>query len=113
HTVVEDAELERFARELAPPAEVEDAVLGTLAFDPRLRWYQGRCRGASGSSYRISITPPDPRRPGPRIEQARAIVAWVDEHRSEIGRAAADELWPTWDANWRDEDEDDIDREAF
>ena len=113
HTGVEDDELERFARELAPPAEITDAVLGAFVFDARLRWYTGCHCSASGASYRIRVTPPDRRRPGPRIEQARAIVAWVDEHRSEIARAAADALWPLWDGTWRQDDEDDIDREDF
>lgn len=112
-SVVEDDELEQLARALAPPAEITDAVLGTFVFDARLRWYTGCHCSASGASYRIRVTPPDRRRPGPRIEQARAIVAWVDEHRSEIARAAADALWPLWDGTWRQDDEDDVDREVF
>jgi hypothetical protein len=112
-SVIEDDELERFASALAPPAEVTDVVLGTFAFDPSMCWYTAHHRSASGASYEVRLTPPDPKQPGPRIEQARAIVAWVDANLDAIGRAVADELWPLWDRTWRQDDEDDIDREAF
>jgi len=40
-------------------------------------------------------------------------VAWIESNLDAVREADADQVWPTWDSGWRQEDELHVDREAF
>ncbi|MCC6876999.1 MAG: DUF2262 domain-containing protein, partial [Sandaracinaceae bacterium] len=105
----QDDELAAFARSVAPPEHLDDPELGRLSFDPRLRWYTQRREGG----LCVQVWPADAREPDAVLSRARPVVRFVEAQRESLRCAVADRMWALWDGDWRQPEEEHIDRAAF
>jgi hypothetical protein len=85
----------------APPAEIRDAVLGTLTYQRRFSWYTGQCRIA-GRPIELSV---ERTRDELAVDLARAGTTYraVARNLSAIRKSMVRYLLPLYNDTWRDD----------
>jgi uncharacterized protein (TIGR03067 family) len=93
-----------------PP--IEDPVLGRLAWDDNLSWYQGELRHEE-RVVSITVEPDEQGEPATALARARGVAARLPEYIQLARRYAVESLLELKNDAWREDDEPELTPEQF